>query len=109
MEGEGTPFPHNMYSFPAMSDMEVSTICCVLAVIEVLGLLVAWIARISEGSRQEARFRWLFFACLTLVGGITIVSLTIGPGYWLAAGATLAIMVLTVTCDFRGARHATAY
>jgi hypothetical protein len=46
---------------------------------------------------------------LLLMGLGTAFALTIGPGCWLTCSATLAVMVLTVTCDFRASREAATW
>ena len=53
--------------------------------------------------------QYLFFAILPLMGVATSIALAVGPGCWATCAATLAIMVLTVTCDFRGSRQATTW
>ncbi len=84
-----------------MTDFEAAVICWLLGAAQSLGLASAWIARVSEGSRYQSVGQSLFLACLTLVAAACIGSFTLGPGHWLACGATLSLMVLTVTCDFR--------
>ena len=69
--------------------------------VQVLGLVSAAMARVSVGSRTEPYCQRLFIASLVLVGVATISALGLGPGHWLALGTTLAVMVLTVTWDFR--------
>jgi hypothetical protein len=83
-----------------MATLEASIICCLFGAVELLGLTVAWLTRLSQGSRGQTSCQCLFFGSLALVGGATIVAFGLGPSYWLASGATLAFMVLTVTCDF---------
>jgi hypothetical protein len=72
----------------------------ILALIEVVGLASAWMARLSLGSRRQGPFQALFIVCLILSGATTVAALPLGPGCWLTASATFAIMVLTATCDF---------
>jgi len=43
------------------------------------------------------------------MGGAVFVSLGFGPGCWLVSSASLALMILTVTCDFRRSRQDTAW
>jgi hypothetical protein len=74
-----------------------------LAFVQLLGLTSACTARLSEGSRRQRPFQRLFFACLVLIGAVTIVTLGFGWGCWLLCGTTLSVMVLTVTWDLRPA------
>jgi len=67
--------------------------------IMILGLLSAWIARLSEGSRGQAVCQGLFMACLVLVGLAAVAVPQIGSGCWLLASATLPVMVLMATYD----------
>jgi hypothetical protein len=83
-----------------MSALQSPSAIWIIAVVQVLGLASAWLARLSEGSRRQTSCQWLFFACLMLVGAATIVALHFGPGFWLTAGGTLSVMVLGATCDF---------
>lgn len=68
------------------------------------GLLSGLAARVSEGSRHQTACQVAFLVCLSAVGGTTILCLGGDPGAWLASGATLSVMVLTVTCDFSRSR-----
>ncbi len=68
---------------------------------QVIGVSSAWLARISEGSPRQHVSQWLFFGILSLMGVITMLALALGPGCWIASSTTFAVMVLTVTCDFR--------
>jgi len=68
-----------------------------LGAILVLGLLSAWMTRLSEGSRFWHRS---FFVCLLFVGLATIASSELGAACWISSGTTFSLMVLTATCDF---------
>ena len=72
----------------------------ILIGIQTLGLMSAWVARVSEGSPSQTASHLVFFACLALVGAGTVVALAIGPGCWLTSATTLSLMILMVTCDF---------
>jgi hypothetical protein len=76
-----------------------------LVAIQIAGLISAWLARLSEGSRGQGHFQIAFFACMVLVGLGTIVSLSLPPGRWLFSGATLSLMVLAAVWDFGGLAH----
>jgi hypothetical protein len=80
-----------------------------LTVMLALGLVSAWFARLSEQFRCPALLRGAFLALLILVGATTLVSAWLGSGWWLGCGATLSLMVLTVTCDFRRTQAAAAW
>jgi hypothetical protein len=83
-----------------MSTLEMSTMVWGLAVIQVIGLVSAWLARASEGSRRETSCQRIFFACLGLMGLATMAAFSLSPGWWLTSGATLSVMILVATCDF---------
>lgn len=72
-----------------------------LVAIQILGIISAGVARLSEGSRRQTCCQRFFFALLLLVGLATVVAVTLGPACWLISSSTLSLMVLTVTCDFR--------
>lgn len=68
---------------------------------QVFGLVSAALARLSEGSAYQASSHRLFLASLAIVGVTTMTALLLSLNYWLTSGATLSVMVLTATCDFR--------
>lgn len=78
-----------------------------LTAVQVLGLASAAVARLSEGSRCQAPGQCVFLVFLALIGGITVGTLLLGSGFWLASGGTLSLMVLGAVCDFRGSLRAT--
>lgn len=80
---------------------ETSFVVWSLFFIQIAGLSSAWLARLSEGSRNQASCQRLFFALLGLVGVATMATVALGPRYWLASGATLSAMVLGAIWDFR--------
>ncbi len=84
-----------------MSVFEAQLVFWSLASIQLIGLLSACLARLSEGSVRQVACQRFFLACLLLVGLGTIASLTLIPAYWVASGTTLSLMVLAATCDFR--------
>jgi len=71
-----------------------------MAAVQVLGLLSAWVARLSEGSRRQVLCQRLFMACLLLVGLAAVALPQTGSGCWMLASATLPVMVLLATYDF---------
>jgi hypothetical protein len=84
-----------------MAYLESSFLVWSLGLIQAAGLVSAWLARLSEGSRSQAPCQCVFLAFLGLVGGATMFSAALGPRYWLVSGATLSVMVLGAIWDFR--------
>ena len=85
-----------------MSYLEPSFLVWSLGVIQILGLISAWLARLSEGSPSQVSCQRLFLACLALVGLTTMASIALSPTpkYWLASGVTLSVMILAAIWDF---------
>ena len=92
-----------------MNGFDSPSVLWLFVAAQLLGVLSAWLARLSEGSVCQAVSQWMFFGVLPLMGAATMVALAVGPGCWLACCATLSVMVLTVTCDFRGSREAATW
>ena len=92
-----------------MNGFDSPTVLYFLVAAPILGISSAWLARLSEGSACQSMGQCVFFATLPLMGIITAFALSVGPGYWMACATTLAVMVLTVTCDFRGGREAATW
>ena len=92
-----------------MNGFDSSTALWLLVAAQFLGVATAWLARLSEGSARQTLSQWMFFGAMPLMGGATMAALAVGPGCWLACSTTLAFMVLTVTCDFRGSREAATW
>jgi hypothetical protein len=87
---------------------EASVICWMFLAVEVLGLASACGVRLSAGSRRQGSCQCLFLGCLALMGGAALVSPAFGPRCWLISSVTLALMILTVTCDFSRSLQDTA-
>jgi hypothetical protein len=82
-----------------------SSVFWALAIIQVVGLVSAWAARLSERSPRRRLPQGFFLICLLVVGVATAAAMAVGPGMWMSSGVTLSTMILTVTCDFsRGER-----
>ena len=92
-----------------MSIPEAPLVVWLLVIVQLAGLASTWLVRFSEGSRGQASCQRLFFGCLWLVGLGTMASLCLGPGCWMTSGATLSLMVVAVTCDFRRSRRAVVW
>ncbi len=73
---------------------------CVLCSVFGCGLTSAAMARIMEGGRWQALFQRLFVGLLVVVAFTTVLSAWEAPQQWFASAVTLAIMVVTATCDF---------
>lgn len=100
--GAGKGFPEQR----RMSSLDPHAATWVLAIVQIVGLASAWLARVGEASHRPAIFQRLFFVCLAVVGCATCGAIALGPGACVASGATFSIMVLGATCDFRhGARY----
>jgi hypothetical protein len=89
-----------------MAYLETSFLVWAIGFVQVAGLVSAWLARLSEGSRSQASCQWLFLACLGLMGLTTMASVALGARYWLASGITLTVMVLGAVWDFRAQARA---
>jgi hypothetical protein len=89
-----------------MAYLETSFLVWAIGFVQVAGLVSAWLARLSEGSRSQASCQWLFLACLGLMGLTTMASVALGTRYWLASGITLTVMVLGAVWDFRAQARA---
>jgi hypothetical protein len=83
-----------------MTGLPATYIVWGMAAVQILGLLSAWIARLSEGSRRQVLCQRLFMACLLLVGLAAVAVPQTGSGCWMVASATLPLMVLMATYDF---------
>jgi hypothetical protein len=84
-----------------MAYLESSLFAWTLGIIQIVGLASAWLARLSEGSPRQASCQRIFFACLGLIGLATMLSVTLGPRYWITTCTTLAVMVVGTIWDFR--------
>lgn len=84
-----------------MAYLETSSFVWALALVQFVGLISAWMARLSEGSRGQAHCHWLFLACLGLIGVATMLSVSLGLRYLLFSSLTLSAMVLVAVWDFR--------
>lgn len=74
-----------------------------LAVVQVVALASACLARLAEGSLQEGSCQCMCLVCLTLAGVATMASLFMGPTACVFSGAALAVTILTATWDLSAA------
>jgi hypothetical protein len=80
----------------------------IFVAIQVVGLASAVLARAGEGSIRQVSCQRIFFFCLLLVAGTTMLAIWVGTVACLICGTTLAAMVLGATYDVGEARRATA-
>ena len=73
---------------------------CVISSVQVCGLVSAALARINEGRRWQELFQRMFMALLVIVAFTTVLNLWNAPQQWMGSATTLAVMVVTATCDF---------
>jgi hypothetical protein len=71
------------------------------AVVQVLGLCLCFATRLVEATRVATPCRGLFAASLLVLCGATIAALYCGSYCWISCGATLSIMSVGATIDFR--------
>ncbi len=84
-----------------MAYLESSSFVWALGFVQFAGLASAWLVRLSEGSRGQAHCHCLFFACLGLIGGATMLAAPLGSRYLLFSCLTISAMVLVAVWDFR--------
>jgi hypothetical protein len=84
-----------------MAYLETSALAWAMGSVQIIGLLSAWLARLSEGSSRQVWFHALFFGCLALMGLATMAFVALGTQHWLGSGTTLSVMVLAAVWDFR--------
>ena len=92
-----------------MNGFDSPAVLWLLVAVQFLGVLSACAARLSEGSSLQATIQNAFLGILALTGLATGAAFAVGPGCWLACSTTLAIMILTVTYDFRSGRESATW
>jgi hypothetical protein len=78
----------------------VSPLLCTLGLVQLLGIMAAAAARLTEGTRYERGGQWLCLVSLVVVGGLCGWSLQFGPGSSAACAVTLTLMTLIAIIDF---------
>ncbi|MFW6170618.1 MAG: hypothetical protein ACODAD_09020 [Planctomycetota bacterium] len=73
-------------------------------VIQLLGLGSLVAARMCRTSRGRAVCQHLFVMVLAALGLITVLAVGADSDSWVTSGATLSIMTVCATVDFRGDR-----
>ncbi len=84
-----------------MNGFDPTVALWLLVAAQCFGVLSAAAARLSEGSPYQGLSQWIFLLALALLGVGTGAALMVGPGVWVACATSLAVMVLTATCDLR--------
>ena len=92
-----------------MNGFDSPAVLWFLVAVQFLGFLSACAARLSEGSSRQTTVQNVFLGVLALMGAATVAAFFVGPGWWLACSTTLAVMILTVTCDFRSGRESATW
>ncbi len=70
------------------------------------GLLFAWTARVSIGTRHQGLFQLLFLGVFAGVGGLAVFAPTLGPTWHCWSGGVLCAMALAAVWDLRGPHSA---
>ena len=78
----------------------VSPTLCALGAIQVLGVVAAGLARLTEGTRHEIGGQWLCLLALGIMGCVCGVAIRCGPDAAAACAGTLALMTLIAVADF---------
>jgi len=82
----------------------VSPVFCALGAVQVLGIVAAGVARLTEGTRHEVGGQWLCLTALAVIGAVCGVAIQFGPDTAAAAATTLAVMTLITVADFSHVR-----
>ncbi len=64
-----------------MDHFDSTALAWAFVLLQLLGILTAWFARITEGSSVQALFQWVFLLSLLLIGIATMWA-------WQSGGAT---------------------
>jgi hypothetical protein len=78
----------------------VSPMLCALGAIQVLGVVAAGLARLTEGTTHEICGQWLCVIALGIMGCVCGVAIQCGPDSAAACAGTLALMTLITVADF---------
>ena len=74
--------------------------CCLLVtVVQVLGLIAAFAARVSENSSRHVACLFLFLTALLGVGLAAMLFIRLPSGIGILSGFTLGIMIVATTWD----------
>lgn len=84
-----------------MFDLDLFCNLWTLAAVQLLGMVSAWVARLSAGSANQDRWQRLFFFSLCAVGAATMLSLRLPPFCWCVSAVLFTLTIMVVVCDFR--------
>jgi hypothetical protein len=73
---------------------------CAIGAVQVIGVLAAAAARLTEGTRHESWGQCLCLGALAFVGTSCGIAIQYGPGAAAASAAALAVMTLITVADF---------
>jgi hypothetical protein len=73
---------------------------CVISLVQVCGIASAALARITEGRRWQDLFQRAFIGLLVIVAFTAVLNVWNAPQQWMMSATTLAVMIVTATCDF---------
>jgi hypothetical protein len=76
-----------------------SPVLCAFGAVQMLGLVAAGLARLTEGTRHERHGQWLCLAALAVIGGLCGAAIQFGPDTTAACAVTLAVMTLITVVD----------
>ncbi|MFO7901908.1 MAG: hypothetical protein R6U98_04555 [Pirellulaceae bacterium] len=91
-----------------MSSLSLSAIFWSTMVIQLLGLGSLVAARVCRTSWGRAMCQQFFVMMLAALGLITVLAVGADSDSWVTSGATLSIMTVCATVDFRGDRPRSA-
>ena len=77
----------------------VSPVLCAFGAVQVLGLVAAGVARLTEGTRHEQGGQWLCLASLAVVGTACGMAIQLGPDSAAVCATTLAVMTMIAVVD----------
>jgi hypothetical protein len=81
------------------SGLDFSQLCLVSSV-QVCGIIVAALSRIAAGQHWQALFQRMFLGLLVVVAFTAVLIVWNAPQHWMMSATTLAVMIVTATCDF---------
>jgi hypothetical protein len=79
----------------------VSPVLCAFGAVQILGIVAAGVARLTEGTRHEQGGQWLCLGALAMVWALCGAAIQFGPDTTATCAVTLAVMTLIAVVDFR--------
>jgi len=77
----------------------MSPVLCAFGAVQILGIVAAGLARLTEGTARERQGQWLCLGALATIGGLCGVAIPFGPDTTAACAVTLAVMTLIAVVD----------